>query len=181
MPTDIDALLKKAKPRETTVAVYLDGATGAEIERLERQLAQVGADEWAPSLADTDLRRPIAEKIAAARRKLRASEAEFRFRALPDWSDDPEVKTWSDLLAAHPPENPAEVVFNVKTFPRVLISACAIDPVMTPEQVDRLFAVINQAQRDAVFQAAYDANTEASSVPFSVSASAILAAHGDGK
>ena len=48
---------------------------------------------------------------------------------------------------------------------------------MTPEQYDRLAANLNQGQRNQLFNAAWDANQEPTSVPFSLSASAILAAH----
>jgi hypothetical protein len=172
---DIEALLKQAKPRETVAAVYLDGATAAEIERLDRQLAEASDGTWqASSMADAHPGREIAEKIAAAREKLKASEAEFRFRALPD-------REWSDLLAAHPPRDAEKEMFNPDTFPAALIAACAVDPAMTSDQVGRLFAVLNQGQRNQLFTAAYEVNTEGTSVPFSVSASAILAALGDGK
>lgn len=172
---DIEALLKKAKARETTVPVYLAGDLVAEIERLERQLAEAGSAQWrADSLADTNPTRAIAEKIEAARKRLKASEVEFRFRALPD-------AQWSDLLAAHPPKDPERETFNTDTFPRALIAACAIDPVMNPEQVDRLFGVLNQGQRNDLFNGAFQVNTEGTNLPFSVSASAILGALGDGK
>ena len=55
-----------------------------------------------------------------------------------------------------------------------MISACAVDPVMTAEQVEALFDVLNHAQRDALWQGAFDVNTEASGVPFSLAASGIL-------
>lgn len=175
----IEDILKKAKPRESSVAVYMAGDLVADLERLERQLAEASEGTWRPnSMADTDPTRDIAEKIKATRDKLKASEVEFRFRALPEWSDDPEIPTWSGLLAAHPPQDPEKEIFNPKTFPRALIAACAADPVMAPEQVDHLFAVLNQAQRNEIFDGAYEVNTEGTSLPFSVSASAILAAHG---
>ena len=175
MPRDIEALLKRAKPRETTVAVYLAGDLVADIERLERQLADAGGTQWqADSLASKNPAVVIADKIEAARKRLKASEEEFRFRAL---SDD----QWSDLLAAHPPKDPEKNLFDPDTFPRALIAACCIDPVMSPEQVDRLFAVLNQAQRNEIFDGAYGVNTEGTAVPFSLNASAILGAPGDEK
>jgi hypothetical protein len=178
---DIEKLLAGAKPRETTVQVYMAGDVMAEIERLERQLADAGQEAWqTDSLAASSPTKAIAQKIEAARKRLKASETEFRFRALPDWSDDPAVKTWSGLLAEHPGKNDQEL-WNPDTFPRALIAACCLDPVMTPEQVDRLFAVLNQAQRHQVFDGAYEANTEGTSLPFSVSASVLQAARGDGK
>jgi hypothetical protein len=171
---DITEILKRAKPRETTVPIYLAGDVAAELERLERQLADVGGDAWAAdSLADTDPREPIARKIEAARKKLKASEVEFRFRALPD-------KGWSDLLAEHPAKEEGQL-FDAATFPRALIAACAVDPAMTPEQVDELYAVLNHAQRNALFDGAFGVNTEGTQIPFSVTASAILAGRTAGK
>lgn len=181
MAQNIEAILKRAKPRETTVPIYMAGDLVAELERLERQLAEAGDQSWdhgqGPSLAGADPTRAVAEKIAATRSKLKASEVEFRFRALPDWSDEEAVTTWSNLLAAHPPKNENEI-FNADTFPRALIVACCVDPVMSPEQVDKLTAVLNQAQRNSLFDGAYSVNTEGTQVPFSVNASAILGALG---
>lgn len=163
---NIEDILKKAKPRETTVALYMAGDLVAEIELLERQLAEAADETW-NSLTDTDPRTPIAEKIAATRKKLKASETVFRFRALPDTE-------WSDLLAAHPPKD-ENGLFDVATFPRAVIAKCCISPIMTPEQVDRLNAVLNQPQRDQLFDGAFGVNTEGTSLPFSVTASGILA------
>lgn len=171
---DITDILKRAKQRETTVQIYLAGDVLAEIERLERKLSDSNADTWkAASLASKNPAAKIAEQIAAARKRLQDSEVEFLFRAMPD-------QAWSDLLAAHPPQDADRQQFDVKTFPRALIAACCVDPVMAPEQVDELFGVINQAQRNALFNGAFEANTEGTDVPFSVTASGILAGLGDG-
>lgn len=170
---DINAILKKAKQRESSVQIYLAGDILAQIERLERKLADSNADTWqAASLASANPSQKLAEQIAAARKKLADSAVEFQFRALPD-------KVWSDLLASHPATKDDEQ-FNVDTFPRALIAACCFDPVMSEDQVDELFAVINQAQRNALFNGAFEVNTEGTDLPFSIAASGILAALGDG-
>jgi hypothetical protein len=164
---DINAIIKKATAREDTVVIYMAGNLVAQISRLERQLAEASDGTWKPdSMADADPTRPIAEKIATVREKLKASATEFAFRALPG-------EEWSDLLAAHPGTD--EQLFDPKTLPRMLISASCYDPAMTPEQVDALFVVINQAQRNELFDTAYGVNTEGTSIPFSVTASGILA------
>lgn len=170
---DINDILKRAKQRETTVQIYLAGDVLATIERLERQLSDANADAWkSSSLADTDPTEKLARQIAAARKKLQDSAVEFRFRAMP-------AKAWSDLVAQHPPVK-ADDLFNAETFAPALISVACIDPVMTVEQVTELFDVINQAQRNTLFDAAFQANTEGTDVPFSVSASGILSALGAG-
>ncbi|MFD0429427.1 hypothetical protein ACFQ60_22385 [Streptomyces zhihengii] len=52
---------------------------------------------------------------------------------------------------------------------------------MTPEQLDELFEVLNEGQRSEMFDCAYAVNTEATSIPFSVTASGILSSLTDGK
>jgi hypothetical protein len=164
---DITDILKRAKPRESTITVYLAGDEAAEIERLEHQLTEL-SDTWEPdSLASVNPGEKIAKQIGAARQRMQKSGVEFRMRALG-------AQAWSDLVAAHPPKDQAQA-WDPATFPRALVSSCCVDPVMTAEQADDLFEVLNQGQRSALMQAAFEVNAEATSVPFSVSASGILA------
>jgi hypothetical protein len=105
---DIADILKKAKRREKSVYLCLAGEEIAELDRLERQLAELGK-AWQPgSLADADPREKLAKQVAAARKKVRGAETEFRFRALGD-------KEWSDLLAAHPSQDKAQM-WDPETF-----------------------------------------------------------------
>ena len=169
---DIGKILAAAKPRERTVMVCLAGDLAAEVERLEAELQQVA--QWQPgSLADADPRKAIAEKIQAAREKMRGSEVAFVFRALG-------AKAWSDLVAQHPGKTPSEA-FDADTLAPALVSASAVDPAMTAEDVDALFEVLNHGQREALMAAAWEVNGEATSVPFSLLASATLASRTDGK
>ncbi|QXE36211.1 hypothetical protein KQY30_20150 [Streptomyces sp. GMY02] len=170
---DISEILKRAKPREKSVFMCLAGDVIAEIDRLERELAGL-SDTWTPdSLASSNPGEKITTKIKALREQMKAAETEFRFRAIG-------ARAWSDLVAAHPSKNPNEG-WDPETFPRALVSVCCVDPVMTPEQVDALFEVLNEGQRSDLMQAAYDVNAEATSIPFSVSASAIFSSLTDGK
>lgn len=170
---DISDILKKAKRRQKSVFIALAGDRLAELERLEKELAGLG-DAWAPgSIAETDPRKQLAQKVSAARQAVRDSETEFRFEALGD-------KAWSDLVAAHPPKEKGHA-FDPETFAPALIAACALDPVMTVDQVKELFDVFNHAQRDALWQGAFDVNTEATGIPFSLNASGILDSLTDGK
>jgi hypothetical protein len=163
---DIADILKKAKRREKSVYLCLAGEEIAELDRLERQLAELGK-AWQPgSLADADPREKLAKQVAAARKKVRGAETEFRFRALGD-------KEWSDLLAAHPSQDKAQM-WDPETFGPALIAACAVDPVMSAAQVRELFDVINLAQRDDLWRGAYEVNTEAPGLPFSLTDSGIL-------
>jgi hypothetical protein len=164
---DISEILKRAKARESVVSLCLAGDEVAEVERLERKLGELSSD-WAPSsMADSNPAEKIAKQIKAARDRMRKSEVEFRLRSLG-------AKAWSDLVAAHPSKNKNEA-WDPNTFPQALLAACCVDPEMKPADVDALFEVLNEGQRNEILQAAYDVNAEATSIPFSVSASGILA------
>lgn len=164
---DIAEILKQAKRREKSVYLCLAGEDIAELDRLERKLAEMGKAWQADSLAASDPREKLAKQVGALRKKIRAAEAEFRLRALGD-------REWSDLIAAHPSPD-ADKMWDPETFGPALISACAVDPAMTPDQVRELFEVCNGAQRDDLWRGAYEVNTEATSIPFSLADSGILA------
>ncbi|MFD5675618.1 hypothetical protein [Streptomyces sp. NPDC127040] len=163
---DIADILKKAKRREKVIRICLAGDKLVELDEVERQLAGLGK-AWEPgSLADADPRKELAEKVAALRTEIRESEQPFRFRALGD-------KEWSDLLAAHPSPD-KDKVWDPETFGPALIAECAVDPVMSAEQVKELFEILNGAQRDELWRGAYEVNTEAGSIPFSLAGSGML-------
>lgn len=167
---DIKALLAKAKPRERTVRIMLDGALAGEIERLEAELLEVSGD-WQPSdLTESHPGGAVAQRIAELREQARESEAEFTFRYVGD-------EEYSSLMAVHPSTNKEEA-FDSESFPRALIVASCVDPVMTDDDAKALFKVINQGQIQSLFDAAWDVHNSASLVPFSLAASALLAAAG---
>lgn len=163
---DILDVIKRAKLREHTVPVCLAGDAAAEVERLERELASL-ADAWEPtSLGDKHPGEATAKKIAALRERMQKSVVGFELRALGDTA-------WSDLVAAHPSESKNEA-WNPKTFPIALLAATCINPVMTIEQAQTLCEQLNEGQRADLHAGVWEVNQGATSVPFSVSASAIL-------
>ncbi|WP_416976721.1 hypothetical protein [Streptomyces sp. T028] len=169
---DIKEILAKAKPREHTVRICLAGDLAAEVDRLEAELSAVS--NWqAQSIADKHPGIEIAEKIAAARERMREAEVEFTFRALG-------AKAWSDLVAQHPSAKEDES-WDEETLPPALVAASAADPVMAPEDVAALFEQLNMGQRQELINAAWTVNGEATAVPFALHASAILASLTDGK
>ena len=164
---DITEILKRATRRQKSVFLCLAGDLVAELERAERQLAEAGGDAWQPdSLAAEDPRVALAKKVAAARDKVRKSYTEFKFQSLGD-------KEFSDLVAAHPSQEKGQA-WDPATFPKALVSACSVDPVMTPDQVTELFEILNDGQRAELCHGAYDVNAEAPGIPFSLGASGIL-------
>ncbi len=169
---DIKDILAQATPREHTVRICLAGDVAAEVERLEADLAATSS--WQQqSLAEANPGIEIAERIKDARERMQAAEVPFTFRALGD-------KAWSDLVAEHPGKTPDEA-WDDETLAPALVAACAIDPVMTPKDVDALFETLNLGQRQELINAAWSVNSEGTSVPFALHASAILASHTGGK
>jgi hypothetical protein len=169
---DIKDILAKARPREHTIRICLAGDVAAEVERLEAELA--ATQSWVQqSIAEAHPGIEIAEEIAAARERMREAEVAFTFRALG-------AKAWSDLVAQHPSEKEEEA-WDDESLAPALVAASAVDPVMTPEDVAALFEQINMGQRQELIQAAWTVNGEATSVPFALHASAILASRTEGK
>lgn len=172
-PQDFAEILGTARRRETTVGICLAGDLSAEADRISAQLATVAARPGLGSLADVDPRIALEAELAEVHELMRQSETQFRFQALPR-------QAWRDLLAEHPPRpgKEDEEVWNPETIGVPLIAACAIDPVMTVDQVEQLLDVVNQAGRNLLFNAAYEANTGPVRVPFSPAASPNLSSSG---
>lgn len=165
----VDELLKKAKPRETTVPICMAGGLNARHEELSRQLAAAGDSAWVPdSLSQQNPRLAIAEQITALEREMAEQLHVFRFRALPR-------SKFRKLRGAHPAREdavPPEGMFNGDTFPPALVAACCIDPEFTDvSQVEELYDVLGQGGYDALFTGAWQANMGVSDVPKSALAS----------
>lgn len=172
MGQSITDILKQATPRERTVGVCIRGDLAGVAERLTEELAKV-SEEWEPAdLADVHPGRKVAADLKAVREQIKAAEVPFTLRYIGD-------KPYSDLLAAHPSENENEL-FNAD-FPKALIAASCIDPVMTVEQAGELFEKINQGEIKRLFDAAWDVHNSGEIVPFSLAASALLATLGGEK
>ncbi|GFH34288.1 hypothetical protein [Streptomyces pacificus] len=165
-------ILAKARAREHTVRICLAGDVAAEVDRLEAELA--GLSQWQQeSLADKNPGLELAEKIKAARERMKEAEVDFTFRALG-------AKAWSDLVAEHPGKDSDES-WDAESLAPALVAACAVDPEMTPAEVDELFEALNFGQRQQLIDAAWQVNGEATTIPFALHASAILASHTEGK
>lgn len=169
---DIKDILAQTKRREHTVRLCLAGDVAAEVERLEAELQ--ATQSWVQqSLADAHPGAEIAKRIKEARERMEAAEVPFTFRALG-------AKAWSDLVAQHPGKEKDEA-WDDETLGPALVAACAVDPVMSPDDVDALFEQLNLGQRQELVGAAWSVNSEGTTVPFALHASAILASLTDGK
>lgn len=167
----IEDILKRATPRERTVMVCIRGDLAGEADRLQDELARVSSD-WEPQdLTDVHPGRELAEKLRDIREQIKDAEEAFKVRYIGD-------KAYSDLMAAHPAKDDGQA-FDSETFPRALIAASCVDPVMTDEQVTQLFEVINEGEIKKLFDAAWDVHNSSELVPFSLLASALLALGGE--
>jgi hypothetical protein len=161
-------ILNSARTRETTLRLCLRGDLAAEHEALEARLADLTIGAGWNSLAggENDAAVEVAERLAALREEMLEDTVEFTFRAL-------KRRTWDELLSSHKTEDGG---LDVAALSIPLISACLVAPAMTPAEVDELFDMVNEGQRDALFGAAFNVNMEATEVPFSERASAVMRA-----
>lgn len=162
---DFAEVMSAASPREETVEVCVDGALNSTFETLDRRLRELSGFK-PESLDSEDPRIEIAKQMEAVREQMQAHSFVFTMRALP-------ALRWSDLLASHPSREGVAENWNQVTLPSALIAACCTDPVMTEQQVDELFGVLNEGQRNLLFSAAWAANM-GGDVPFSRTASGLL-------
>lgn len=167
MAKSIEDILAEAKPREKVVMVCIRGDLAGEAERLQDELSRVSED-WEPSdLSETHPGRAIAEQLKAVHAQVREAQEPFLLRYIGD-------KGYSDLVAAHPSDS-AQEAFDSESFPRALVAASCVQPVMSEEQVAALFEVINEGEIKKLFDAAWDVHNSSDVIPFSLAASALLA------
>lgn len=163
---DFRDLLAGAKLPERTVVLCFRADLQAEHDRLEVELARA-LKEGVSSLGDSGKAKGISARIREVEAEMEEHSASFTFRALPR-------SKWVPLLAAHPPrDDKPERLFNADDFPAACVVASCVEPSLTAADVEQLFEVTSQGQRDTLFRAAWDVNTESADVPFSVRASAL--------
>lgn len=168
---DIAEVLKKAKPPERTVELYLDADLAAQHDDLSRQLAEAQQAEAGATrkMGDVPLSRQLAERIQGLQEEMKASAVTFRMRGLSAYKRD----EWE---SAHPPREGKDERFNLITGLAPLIAACCVDPQMTVEQAQELIENLGEGQTDQLFRAAWEATFGGGLVPFSVAASVTLRA-----
>jgi hypothetical protein len=160
--SDIKAILKKVKPVQAEAKICLDGELFRDRDRVQEELDAL--DGWeSTSLSDVDPRTKAQAILAAIEQKMRDETQTFTFKSIGD-------KASSDLLAQHPsPKNDKgedKYAFDPATYPVALVAAASVDPLMSPEDAEALFDILNLAQRNALFNTAYAANTRGLDIPF---------------
>lgn len=166
-----DDFIAGASLPTATVPLCVAGDLQAEWEDLERDL-QDAVRSAGDSLAAGGAPRRIAEQMEALREKMRQHERTVKFRALSR-------RAYRDLVLQHPPRDDDAIdqaqMLNMDTFPVAVIAACAVEPVMTVEQVGQLEDRLTDWQFNELFAACMLVNRTEVSVPKSVTASEILA------
>ena len=160
--SDIKAILKKVKPVQAEARICLDGELFRDRDRVNEELEAL--DGWeSASLSDADPRTALLAIKAEIEAQMRAGMQTFTFKSIGD-------KASSDLLAKHPSpvddKGNEKYAFNPTTYPVALVAAAAVDPLMTPEDAEALFDILNLAQRNTLFNAAYGANHRGPDIPF---------------
>lgn len=165
-PRSFADVMGVAKPRETGVTLCLAGDLAARADHLAEQLAMAKDRPGPTSLADVDPRRELEAELEKVHAAMRPSNVVFRFQGLGRTQ-------YSDLLAAHPPRPGVadDGAWNNDTYPNALIAASCLEPVMTVEQVEQLTEVLNQRQRNELWNAAWAAQVGETRVPSSRAAS----------
>lgn len=167
-----DKIVAESSRPECSVTLCMAGTLNARHQALEKALGDE-LQKPSTSLADGGRRRELAQEIESVTAEMRAHEHTFTFRGLAH-------KDWSDLTAEHKPREGRNEVVNLETFVPACIAACLIkvdgdDATTDVKDVEEnLFSILNEGQRDELFNAAWEANTGGRSVPFSGLASAIL-------
>lgn len=165
---DFTEKLKNARRPERSVPVCLRLDLLADFETLERRHEELRAQNpGSESLAGSE-RLEIAQQMEALREQmLEASEA-FRLRALDRGG-------YGKLKLQHPAregdENEQKLGYSPESFFNALIRKSTVSPVLTDEQWDELFKVLDDGQYAELANTAIDLNQTAYSVPFSSAAS----------
>lgn len=165
-PLTFDHLMSRKKPVTKTVTIAMDPDLADEYEAAKRarDIAAVRAG------GSDDKERQVAlweaeEELAAVERRLHDEDAVavFTFRSIGRAAYDA-------IVDAHPPtpaqrakakrEGLGELAANLETFPPALVSACLVDPIISHDDMAKLWVNDNwnQAELGALLEGAASAN-----------------------
>lgn len=169
-PATLDELRSKRVTR--TVDVVLDDEAAGAMERAvaalkaERSRGTVSEERVAELVAEAD--RARADLVAGSVSITFGSIGSKALKALMD-SHPPtdeqvagaaeDAARQAEAAGVDPPESVLPPAFNIETLPIALVAACAIDPVMSEDDVADLAAGWNDAEFVPLWTAAMDANS----------------------
>lgn len=162
----IAQILAKARPAERTVRICLRADLLARRDQLEAQIGEAAALERSQvregmelerTLSEADPLEDLREELRTVLGEMRESYQPFTFRALPRSVWDALRKKFED----------AGGKLDMDGLAVPIIAASSVAPAMTEAEVTQLFEVLNNDQRNDLFNGAWAANTGAVDVPFS--------------
>lgn len=162
---DINEIIDNVRPREEVVALCIAGDLNAEWETADAELRRLDQNSR-EKLSDGDERLALAQRIEDLERRMREREVSFRFRALP----------YRQFQRLQDTCRKDDGNLDVERMVPALLLACMVDPKPgDAAQLERLLDLLSQAQVDALWSAAWSANTNKADLPKSVRASALMA------
>lgn len=170
--SDIKALLKQAKRRQTTEQVCLRGDLAGQYEQLQRELAKLPPNN---KLGGDPERLRITAEMDGLREEMQAGTVPFVLQALPE-------PDFQKLVEGHPPRRDGDGVneldaqngYNRATFLPALIRASVIEPLLDEEDWELLFAEgLGYGQVGQLAAAADRVNGGRVDVPFSPAGSSV--------
>lgn len=172
----IDDVFAEAKLPTRSVPLCLRGDLIGAWQDLERRFKEANEAAEEDTLASTASAeaRDLAQQMADLEEQMRASTRAFRLKGIPS-------SEWQELLKKHPPreddEQDQRAEFNRTTFPVAAVAACCAMPKMTVAQAEKLVdEKLNDGQWNTLFASIWNMHTTVVDVPFSLAASATLAA-----
>lgn len=175
---DAKALIKGASLPERSVEICLQPDLTARMQELERALARAEAERSAAgSLATGGESRALAGQMTAVHEEMLSHSVAFRLRALPR-------RRFTAMQLEHRPrdDNPSDALagVNVEAMAEALVKACLFDPVLDDEDWANLDEALSDGQWQMLVNAAWAINARDVDVPFSRTASRIMAASASG-
>jgi len=172
MTWDIESIIDDTEPATASVTICIKGALRAEYDRLETQLGTTASN----SLAGDTTNRAVAERMAELVEQMRAAERTFNLRAVTP------RRAWRNLTAKRPLKTPDldDDAYADLYHPWVcgIVAASAVDPVMTPEQAERLADRLSDGDWQKLANGAWSVNDDSRGIPFSVAASVLSRSSG---
>lgn len=160
---DITSILEEAEPAESSVTLCLSGKL---VARWERLAAQYRDARPSSTLGGEDgSREQLAQEMEALREQMLTKQVVFTLRALPPHAAAA-LNARRPVKTEGQSDEDAEAAWRGWLFE--VVSACAVDPVMTPEQVELLYSKLSLRQWTELSGTAWGVCFDSARIPFSV-------------
>lgn len=161
-------LLKAAKLPERSITLQLRGDLVAEIEEMERELAEIAQVEVTTKrMVGNPRAKELAALIEAKREEMADALFPMRLRALTP-------NAWRDLLRKHPPKKGQDTLVDVLPFMGEALPLSVISPDdMDSEDWETLQTSIPTGEMTRLINTVWELNTQGADIPKSLLASVV--------